>query len=656
MEWVGIEESKGDMEWLIVTHEALATHAYEAAAEGRSQASTIGSILSVLATAFGVDLCWLLGPLGSSAETDSETVSTWQIRGGDAGFSACEEHRVSVSNDVAFRIAEMRLRPGPIHSESCFLSGARVGQEVRMMRNGPGGRQWVLGIQGEHGRRTLANRSLAIYSDLVSRIVELVDADFARRELARVHDIENAVWHQSHDGLVLVSADGECSRANHAASQLLGRSESEISHSAAKEWLPAGVETVPGAAPPSWKGLLKRPSGISTSVEITQSQVETTGDPISLFQIIDKGGVAALEAQLQQLQHHRLMGRLSSGVVHDINNLLTVVMAAVEVAERDPNDKYFAEILEDGNEALQRCESLCRQLLSIGRKRARTEIVMQPDQSIAGMRTLLDRSVPDDTEIKYSLGAAAAEISVPSGTIEQVVLNLLVWAQDAGHQGGAMEVSTRVDSGHYVLSLDCEGPGLSEEELQLLFVSDHSRDGATSDGLGASVVQALVTQVGGQIGVRTSAGRGITVEVRFSLVVEPEAVAEAPSVAPSMRGDGKRVLLCENNQVLRRVMQRALHDQGYEVIDSADGKQGLERIEKEGRVDALVTDILMPNIGGYEIAKACNQNGQSTPVVFVSGLPERDELPDLGVPSKFLAKPFRMGDLIEALHGVLGSR
>jgi CheY-like chemotaxis protein len=170
------------------------------------------------------------------------------------------------------------------------------------------------------------------------------------------------------------------------------------------------------------------------------------------------------------------------------------------------------------------------------------------------------------------------------------------------------------------------------------------------------VVHSLVAQVGGQIEAKSSPG-GTSFDVSFDLACEDKDIPANATTAgfdESIRGEGRIVLLCENEPVLRDVIQRTLSQQGYEVVSSSDGRRGLELIEGGFAIDALVTDLVMPKVGGAEIAQACNRGGRRTPVVFVSGLLEQKALPELGAPSQYLAKPFRMHDLLGALQAVLG--
>jgi len=644
------------LEWLIAAHEALAACESKAGAETLSTHEGGLNLLNALTKSFSWSSSWLVGPLVLAPSAGQESVSHWSTEALSNGGAGNDGTLVLVGA-LAERVRVAREVDGANQHEQCLLTGADVPCEVRARFVGSDGSHWLVGMQASHQDQKLDDSGVKSFSCLAKRLCELVEVRRLRADHTRLQTIDDAVWRRAKNGLVLVAPNGACVRANRAASQLVGRPENEMVHLAAREWLPAPMSLAAAASQSSgsWQGRLSGNTGGENHVEIAQSQIVCADETLTLFQLVDRSDFVALEDQLAQLQRHRLMGRLSGGVVHDLNNLLTVIVASLEVAERNPTSPYLPEMVSDAHEAVRRCESLCRQLLTMGRRRPGAVRVIAPDPTIAGMRKLLERTIPDDCEFSLSLKASGASVALPVGALEQILLNLLVNAREAMPSKGAISVSTCIDDDRFRLLVSDQGPGMSEMVLQRMFEPFYSTKQQPGTGVGLAVVHTLVAQVGGQIEVKSSPG-GTSFDVSFALAYEDTDIpanAIATGYDESIRGEGRIVLLCENEAVLRDVIQRTLSQQGYEVVSSSDGRRGLELIEGGFAVDALVTDLVMPKVGGAEIAQACNRGGRRTPVVFVSGLLEQEALPELGAPSQYLAKPFRMHDLLGALQAVL---
>ncbi len=643
--------------WLMSAHQDLAVIARTSNSENESANIAILKLLGALSKNFSWQSSWLLGPFSMVSSAGQEVASHWSV--GTANDALEGKQTLVLTDALSERIRVARSSEQPSQGQQGLRTGADVPREVSVRVVGGDGCHWLLGMQAASPEQELNEWARKSFSSLASRLCELVETRLLRSSLARVQTIEEAVWRRSKSGLVLVSSNGACIRANRAASQLVGRPEGEMVHLAAREWLPSPMSFGPNGSSTtgSWQGRLVGNAGTENFVDIAQSQITHEDETLTLFQLTNRSDVVALEEQLEQLQRHRLMGRLSGGVVHDLNNLLTVIVAALEGAERNPESKYLPEMLSDAHEAVRRCESLCRQLLTMGRHRPGAVRVIAPDPTIAGMRKLLERTVPDDAEFSLSLKASGASIELPLGALEQILLNLLVNAREAMPSKGVISASTRIEGDRFHLYVTDEGPGIPEGVLQRMFEPYYSTKQQPGTGVGLAVVHALVAQVGGQIEAKSAPGKGTSFDVSFALASE-ESDASSKNTYPtgfdeSIRGEGRIVLLCENEAVLRDVIQRTLSQQGYEVVSSSDGRRGLELIEGGFAIDALVTDLVMPKVGGAEIAQACNRGGRRTPVVFVSGLLEQEALPALGAPSLYLAKPFRMHDLLGALQAVL---
>ncbi len=645
----------------MAAHEDLAACANRGRVEPLPTYAMIHGLLASLSASFSSASAWLLGPLVIESSVEAESAAHYSVGNSSVGNSADDSRRAHgtliLTGALGERVRLARQVEGTTQRQQCLRTGADVAHEVIARLTGADGCDWLVGMQAGTSEEVLDRLGRKSFSSLARRLCELVEAHLLRTEMQRMKIIEEAIWDRSHDGLVLVASNGACVRANRTASELVGRPEGEMVHLAARDWLPAPLGLAPKGLLSfgAWRGRLVTESGNGRSVEIAQSQIACADETFTLVQLADRNDIVTLESQLEKLQRHRLMGRLSGGVVHDLNNLLTVIVAALEVAERNPSSTYLPEMITDAHEAVRRCESLCRQLLTMGRHRPGAVRVIAPDATIAGMRKLMERTVPDDAEFSLSLKASGASIALRIGALEQILLNLLVNAREAlVSKKGAISVSTCIEDNRFHLLVTDRGRGMSEVSLQQVFEPSNSTK--QQSGIGLAIAHALVAKVGGQIDVRSCPDKGTSYDASFALALEDSSIETSlarPGYDAKIRGEGRIVLLCENEAVLRDVIHRALSQQGYEVVSSSDGRRGLELIEGGFAIDALVTDLVMPKVGGTEIAQACNRNGRQTPVVFVSGLLEQEALPELGAPTQFLAKPFRMHDLLGALQAVL---
>ena len=282
--------------------------------------------------------------------------------------------------------------------------------------------------------------------------------------------------------------------------------------------------------------------------------------------------------------------------------------------------------------------------------------LVEPDHVIGGMRRLLNRAKPDHVELALALNAPGRQVSLPAGALELILLNLLIGGSEGLPKGAGVRLTTDSRALRYHLSLENNGPGIPEGQLRRMLEPRTSLP-ASGGLMGLTVLHNLVSRVGGQIDVKSVPGKGVVIDVSLE-VTQAEPKTPPPPHAPfdaTIRGDGKTILLCENDEVLRDVMAATLVEQGYGVVACADGARGLALIDSNADLDAVITDLVMPNAGGAEVALACNLRGRSTPVVFISGHLDRDALPELGAPNEFLAKPFRMNDLLAALQVVLAN-
>jgi PAS domain S-box-containing protein len=332
--------------------------------------------------------------------------------------------------------------------------------------------------------------------------------------------------------------------------------------------------------------------------------------------------------QFHQAERLGAMARLAGGVAHDFNNLLTVILGSSEVLLRRADvDAEWRDDVAAIQRAGERAAALTSQLLAIGHRRPVQSVVVDPDAVMESMRPMLLRVLGTDVELVVVPGTASARILADPAELERALLNMVINARDAMPGGGQIEFSTKVMGADLpgswrvvALMVSDTGAGMAPETIEHCFEPFFTTKGlARGTGLGLAAVHAMVTQAGGHITVESTLGLGTTFTLWF-----PAAEAEvAPEVEPSTavldRGD-EVILLVEDEEELRRLAVRELDRRGYAVVVAAAGAEALEVAHSlDGRIDLLVTDVVMPGMSGIELAAQVNELWPSMPVLFVSG-------------------------------------
>jgi PAS domain S-box-containing protein len=364
----------------------------------------------------------------------------------------------------------------------------------------------------------------------------------------------------------------------------------------------------------------------------------------------------ALEAQLLHSQRMEAVGRLAGGIAHDFNNLLTAIRGYADFLREGLGEG--TRLREDADEiarAGERASALVRQLLAFSRAQMLRPEVVDLNEVVRETETMLRRLIGEDLELVIDLDSTLATVSADAGQLEQTIINLAVNAREAMPDGGTLTIRTRnvlvsgsaarrleLQPGAYVrLSAEDTGIGM-DESTRLRAFEPFFTTKAQGTGLGLSTVYGIVTQSGGQVEAETQQGKGSVFSVYLPAVTaRPREPAATPPNAP-FDGGTETVLLVEDEEVVRNLARRILRDSGYDVIEAGSGEEAL-RLAGEclGRIDLLLTDVVMPGMNGRELADRLAQIRPGTRVVFMSGYTE-DVILQRGVSGDraFLAKPF----------------
>ncbi len=381
----------------------------------------------------------------------------------------------------------------------------------------------------------------------------------------------------------------------------------------------------------------------------------------------------SLQAQLRQSQKMEAVGRLAGGIAHDFNNLLTVIRGQTELLLRrlridEPNYRYATQALK----AADRAAALTRQLLAFGRSPIGQVRVVDLNLLIVDMVEMLRRLVRSDVELTTKLDATLGRIEADPSQFEQVIMNLVLNARDAMPAGGRLEIetrATRLDAddparpldrppGDYAtLAVRDTGVGMDDETLSRIFEPFFTtKEEGRGTGLGLATVYGIVRQSGGYIVASSEVGVGSTFVCHFPISHRAEDPHTATSEQRVLVGGTERVLVVEDEAMVRSFVREVLSEAGYRVIEAAGAEEALGVCgDENGSLDLLLTDVVMPSMSGVELASRAARQRPSLKVVYMSGFTEEvfGSLDDAD--RVLLRKPFTSEALLRTVRRVLDS-
>ena len=418
----------------------------------------------------------------------------------------------------------------------------------------------------------------------------------------------------------------------------------------------------------------KRNDGKAITVRISGRAVSSADEPADVLEAIaeDVTERRVLEDQFRQAQKMEAVGRLAGGVAHDFNNLLMVISGYAEVmlTAFEPDHPMREKALAI-QQASDRATTLTRQLLAFSRRQLLELKVVDVNAIVADMERLLRPLIGEAVEFIASLTPEAAHTRADAGQLEQVLMNLVVNAKDAMPGGGTLTLQTEkivvdethrlgptfIRPGQYVmLSVRDTGMGMDKETQSRIFEPFFTtKEKGKGTGLGLSTVYGIVKQTGGYVMVQSEPGRGTTFQIYLPRV---EGVAEklAAPVALTALGGTETVLLVEDEESVRQLVRETLAAKGYRVMEAENGESGMAvAAQHDGKIDLVITDVVMPGMGGRELVKQLAQSRPQTRVLYLSGYTE-DAISEGTIESgaAFLQKPFTLQSLSRKVREVLG--
>ena len=513
-------------------------------------------------------------------------------------------------------------------------------------------------------------------------ITEKKRAEAALRESEeRYRDlVENA-----HDMIYSHDLQGRYTSINKAGEQITGYTLEEslaldLSKTVAPEYVDKARDMIrkklAGEKVTAYEMQIIAKDGHRVTVEANTKLVYQKGVPIGVQGIArDVTERKQLEEQLRQSQKMEAIGQLAGGVAHDFNNLLTAIngysgLALQKIDDNHPLKGYLEEIKKAGD----RAANLTRQLLAFGRKQILQPLAINLNDVITDMNKMLRRLIGEDVELYAKLDPELKKTKADPGQIEQVLVNLVVNARDAMPQGGKLTIETAaveldddyagthvgVVPGSYVmLAVSDTGTGMDEGTVARIFDPFFTtKEKGKGTGLGLSTVYGIVKQSGGSIWVYSEYGHGTTFKVYLPELAGSSQKSMAEAVEEPVKGGSETILLVEDEDVVRGLARKILEGAGYRVLEASRGQEavrlGLERSEP---IDLLLTDVVMPETSGKEVADRLSEMRPGLKVLFMSGYTDQAIVHHGVLDSnvEFIQKPFTPGGLVKKVREVLDS-
>ena len=420
----------------------------------------------------------------------------------------------------------------------------------------------------------------------------------------------------------------------------------------------------------SYSGKHRRADGTTYPVDVRVHRAEIGNEPVLVLLAADATPRLELEAQLVQAQKMEAVGRLAGGVAHDFNNLLTLILMAGESLKASLAAGQEREDAEEIVSASKRAAELTRQLLSFSRKQTLKPVVLDANEVVRGLLKLMQRALRADVALDLELEESPAWFRADRAQLEQALLNLTVNARDAMPQGGRLVVGVaRRDAATapagaslpaercVALCIRDTGEGMDAETLAHVFEPFFTtKPRGAGTGLGLAMVYGFVKQSGGAVQVTSRVGEGTCFELQFPACDAPAPTVSAPPATRVRDVARATLLVVDDSPDVRNVAARVLRGAGYVVLIAPDGPEALELFEGHSeKIDLLLTDVVMPKMGGRAVADALRRLAPDLRVLFMSGYNEDSILrTSVGEAREaFLPKPFTPERLLEAVRSVL---
>ncbi|MGE5569217.1 MAG: PAS domain S-box protein [Rhodospirillales bacterium] len=495
----------------------------------------------------------------------------------------------------------------------------------------------------------------------------------------------SAILESVSEAIFTVDRQGRIVLANASAVRMFGYTQEELLGSSIESLLPSGSRDVHAKRRQEYfEEPRNRPMGIGMDlagrrkdgsefpVEVSLSYLQMDGGMLAIAFVTDITTRKQMEEQLLHSQKMEALGRLAGGVAHDFNNMLTIIsgynqLVLDQLSLGDPLRGYVEEVLT----AASRAVALTNQLLAFSRRQVLQPRVLNVNALLSSTEKMLRRLIGEDIDLVFRLDPNAGNLRADPGQIEQVIFNLVVNSRDAIPGGGRITIETAaaqldtkyskthlgVRPGDYVLiAVSDTGHGMDAETKRHIFEPFFTtKEPGRGTGLGLATVYGIVKQSGGEVWVYSEPGQGTTFKVYFPRVNEAESPAERATPAEESRG-AETVLVVEDEEGVRELIAEMLRQRGYTVLTAENGVEALRvSAQYPDPIHLLVTDVVMPQMSGKQLADTLAPLRPGIKVLYLSGYTEYSALHHgvLEPGFEFLGKPFSRETLARKVRQVL---
>ncbi|HEU5171826.1 MAG TPA: PAS domain S-box protein [Gemmatimonadales bacterium] len=493
-----------------------------------------------------------------------------------------------------------------------------------------------------------------------------------------------AIVESSDDAIVSKTLDGTVTSWNAAAERMYGYTAAEMVGRSIYAIIPEALRTeerqilgrvTAGEHVAHYETMRVRRDGAQLCISLTISPLRDSGGTIVGASSIQRDITDRKRAEeaLRQAAKMEAIGRLAGGLAHDFNNQLHALSGFANFVARDQGLSAGArQDLVQIQKVTERMASLTRQLLAFARQQVLSPETVDLSAAVLDTEPMLQRLIGSSIEIALALGPGPKWVRVDRAQLVQVLMNLVINARDAMPQGGRLRLRTDtlevspgqlldrlgapVEPGAYAeLSVEDSGEGIPQEYLPRVFEPFFTTKGVGGGtGLGLPTVEGIVSQSGGRIQIESSIGRGTTIRILLPLTSERAPHPLSPSPTRPFRLPRERLLVVDDEDLVRAVLMRTLQAEGYEVVGASDGREAIACLEQAGgAIDLVISDVVMPVLGGCALGQEIERRYPDMPIVWMSGHPREIGASDAGEAERFLQKPIPPEVLLRTVAEVL---